>query len=73
MEVVYSCVLQVNKRVRYTVSGSRSPLLILLLYIDVNYVDCGTAVAMTNKVNTNAFDASSIFHDVYINILCKLC
>ena len=54
-------------------SGSRSPLLILALYMYVNYVDCGTAVAMTNKVNTNTFDASSIFHDVYINILCKLC
>ena len=42
-------------------------------YTYVNYVDCGTAVARTNKVNTNAFDESSIFRDVYINILCKLC
>ena len=24
-------------------SGSRSPLLILVLYMDVNYVDCRTA------------------------------
>ena len=32
-----------------------------------------TAVARTNKVNTNAVDASGIFRDVYINILCKLC
>ena len=39
----------------------------------VNYVDCRTAVARTNKVNTNAFDASRIFRDVYIIILSKLC
>ena len=25
------------------------------------------------KVNINAFDASGIFRDVYIRILCKLC
>ena len=35
----------------------------------VNYVDCGTAVARTNNVNTNAHDASGIFCDVYIQIL----
>ena len=29
----------------------------------INYVDCRTAVAWTNKVNTNAFDASGIFLD----------
>ena len=39
----------------------------------VNYVDCGTAVARTNKVNTNAHDASGIFRDVYIQILGKVC
>jgi len=39
----------------------------------VNYVDCGTAVERTNEVNTSAFDASGIFRDVYIMILCKLC
>ena len=33
-------------------SGSRSPLLILVLYMYVNYVDCGTAVARTNKVSS---------------------
>ena len=38
----------------------------------VNYVDCGTAVERTKKVNTNAFDASGIFLDVYIMILCRL-
>ena len=32
----------------------------------------GTAVART-KVNTNAFDASGKFRDVYIKILCILC
>ena len=39
----------------------------------VNYVDCGTAVARINKVNTNAHDASGIFRDVYIQILGKVC
>ena len=33
----------------------------------VNYVDCGTAVARANEINTNAFDASDIFRDVYIS------
>ena len=47
-------------------SGSRRPLLILVSSMYLNYVDCGTVVARTNKVNTNAVD-------VYINILCKLC
>ena len=32
----------------------------------INYVECGTAVARANKINTNAFDASDIFRDVYI-------
>ena len=50
-----------------------SPLLILVSYMLINYVDCVTEVARTNKVNTNAFDASGIFRDVYINMLCKLC
>ena len=31
-------------------SSSRSPLLILFSYMYVNYVDCGTVVARTNKV-----------------------
>ena len=35
----------------------------------INYVDCMTAVARTNKVNNNAFDASGIFRDVYINVM----
>ena len=42
-------------------------------YMYVNYVDCRTAVARTNKVNTNTFDTSGIFCDVSLNILCKLC
>ena len=54
-------------------SGPRSPLLILVSYMYINYVDCVTAVARTNKVNTNAFDASGIFRDVDISMLCKLC
>ena len=29
----------------------------------INYIDCGTAVAWTNKVNTNVFDACDIFRD----------
>ena len=39
----------------------------------IHFGDYGTAVARTNKVNTNAFDASGIFRDVYIKILCILC
>ena len=39
----------------------------------VNYVDCRTVIARTNKVHTNAVDASGMFRNVYINILCKLC
>ena len=54
-------------------SGSRSPLLILVSSMYVNYVDCGTVVARTNKVNTNVVDASGMFRDVYIAISCKLC
>ena len=46
---------------------------ILQSYMYVNYVDYGTAVARTNKVNTNAHDASGIFRDVYIQILGKVC
>ena len=46
---------------------------ILRSYMYVNYVDCGTAVARINKVNTNAHDASGIFRDVYIQILGKVC
>ena len=46
---------------------------ILQSYMFVNYVDYGTAVARTNKVNTNAHDASGIFRDVYIQILGKVC
>ena len=39
----------------------------------IHFGDNRTAVARTNKVNSNAFDASGIFHDVYIKILCILC
>ena len=53
-------------------SGWRSPLLILVLYMYVNYVNCGTAAAGTNKVNTNVFDASGIFRGVYKHVI-KLC
>ena len=34
----------------------------------IHFGDYGTAVARTNKVNTNTFDASGIFRDVYIKI-----
>ena len=33
--------------------------------------DCGSKDQL--KVNINMFDASGIFRDVYISILCKLC
>ena len=53
-------------------SGWRSPLHILVLYMHVNYVNVGTGAARTNKVNTNVFDASGIFRDVYEHVI-KLC
>ena len=37
----------------------------------VNHVDCRRKDQL--KVNINAFDASGIFRDVYMSILCKLC
>ena len=43
----------------------------LVSYMYVNYVDCGSKDQL--KVNINVFDASGIFRDVYIMILCKLC
>ena len=56
-------------------SGSRSPLLSLVSYMYVNYVDCGTAGLRHcgSKDQQGQFDSSVIFRDVYINILCKLC
>ena len=39
----------------------------------IHFGDYVTAVARTNKVNTNTFDASGIFRDIYIKILYILC
>ena len=43
----------------------------LVSYMYVNYVNCGSKDQL--KVNINVFDASGIFRDVYIRLLCKLC
>ena len=50
-------------------SGSRSPLLILVSYMYVNYADCGTAL----QDQPGQFDSSGIIRGVYISTLCKFC